>query len=110
MPEIFQMDRVDRIADILYGVAVAEGLIGYGPLARRVGLQANFLSQPLAQVSDRAAERGEPIWSALVVGKNTHKPHEGFYALARRLRPEYANLDDEVLWQKERERCYAAAR
>ncbi|MEU4645169.1 hypothetical protein [Micromonospora sp. NPDC023814] len=110
MPEIFQMDRVDRIADILYGVAVAEGLIGYGPLAKRVGLQANFLSQPLAQVSERAAERGDPIWSALVVGKDTRRPHEGFYTLARRLRSEYATLDDEVLWQKERERCYAAAR
>lgn len=104
------MDRVDRIADVLYGVAVAEGLIGYGPLGRRVGLQANFLSQPLAQVSERAAERNEPIWSALVVGKETGRPHEGFYALARRLRSEYANLDDEVLWQKECERCYAAAR
>ncbi|MEU4712087.1 hypothetical protein AB0F73_00225 [Micromonospora purpureochromogenes] len=110
MPEIFEMDRVDRIADILYGVAVAEGLIGYGSLGKRIGLQANFLSRPLAEVSERAANRGEPIWSALVVGKDTGRPHEGFYALGRRLRPEYANLDDEVLWQKERERCYAAAR
>ncbi|WP_158289858.1 hypothetical protein [Micromonospora sp. S4605] len=45
-----------------------------------------------------------------MVGKDTRRPHEGFYALARRLRSEYANLDDEVLWQKERERCYAGAR
>ena len=86
MPEIFQMDRVDRIADILYGVAVAEGLIGYGPLGKRIGLQANFLSRPLAEVSERAANRGEPIWSALAVGKDTGRPHEGFYALGRRLR------------------------
>ncbi|GGM47265.1 hypothetical protein GCM10011608_35000 [Micromonospora sonchi] len=53
MPEIFQMDRVDRIADILYGVAVAEGLIGYGPLGRRVGLQANT-------VTSRSARQAPP--------------------------------------------------
>ena len=29
--------------------------------------------------------------------------------LARELRPEYAGLDDEELWQAERQRCYEAA-
>ena len=104
------MDRVDRIADILYGVAVAEGLIEYGPLGRRVGVPPHFLSGHLARVSQRAAERGEPIWSALVVGQGTRRPHDGFYDLARRMRPEYAELDDQVLWKKECERCYTAAR
>lgn len=109
MPEVFQMDRIDRVADILYGVAVGQGLIEYGLLARRIGMQPNHLGQPLEQVSKRAAARGEPIWSALVVGRETRRPHEGFYGLARRMRPEYADLEDEVLWEKERERCYAAA-
>lgn len=110
MPETFQMDRVDRIADILYGVAVAEGLIGYGPLGRRIGVPAHFLGPQLEKASRRAAGRGEPIWSALVVGKESRRPHEGFYVLARQMRHEYADLEDEELWMKERERCYAAAR
>ncbi|MEH1057141.1 hypothetical protein V6U89_18305 [Micromonospora sp. CPCC 206171] len=45
-----------------------------------------------------------------MVGKETQGPHEGFYGLARRMRSDCAGLDDEVLWEKERERCYAAAR
>ncbi|MER6590369.1 hypothetical protein ABT214_00570 [Micromonospora purpureochromogenes] len=110
MPETFELDRVDRITDILYGVAVAEGLICYGPLGKRVGVLPHYLGPHLDKVSERAADRGEPIWSALVVGKETRRPHEGFYDLARRMRPEYVGLDNEVLWEKERERCYAAAR
>jgi hypothetical protein len=89
MPETFEVDRVDRIADILFGVATGGGLIGYGPLARRVDTRPDFLSHPLDQVSRRAAERGEPMWSALVVSKDTGRPNTGFYAMARRLRPEY---------------------
>lgn len=104
------MDRVDRIADILFGVAGARGLIEYGPLGRRVGVPPHFLSRPLERVSLRATERGEPIWSALVVGQGSGRPHDGFYDLARRLRPEYADLDDQVLWKRECERCYSAAR
>lgn len=110
MPEIFQMDRVDRVADILYGVAVGQGLIEYGPLARRIGMQPHHLGHPLDQVSRRAAEKEEPLWSALVVGKETRRPHIGFYGLARGLRPECAHLNDEDLWEKERDRCYMAAR
>ncbi|MEV1143932.1 hypothetical protein [Micromonospora sp. NPDC049799] len=110
MPETFQMDRVDRIADILYGVAVAQGLIEYGPLGRRVGVLPHYLGPQLEKVSVRAAGLSEPIWSALVVGKDTRRPHEGFYGLARRMREEYKDLTDDVLWEQERERCYAAAR
>lgn len=83
MPETFQVDRVDRIADILYGVATARGLIGYGPIAQRIGTRPDFLSQPLDQVSRRAAEHGEPMWSALVVSKDTRRPLSGFYEMAR---------------------------
>lgn len=110
MPETFEMDRVDRIADILYGVATARGVIGYGPIARRVGTRPDFLSQPLDRVSHRAADKGEPLWSALVVSKETGRPLSGFYDMARRTRPEYANLADEEVWAAERDRCYAAAR
>ena len=109
MPETFEFDRVDRIADILYGVATGHGVIGYGPIARRVGTRPDFLSQPLDQVSRRAAEIGEPMWSALVVSKDTGRPKAGFYAMARKIRPEYADLDDEALWQRERDRCWEAA-
>lgn len=110
MAETFEVGRVDRIADILFGVATGGGVIGYGPLARRIGTRADFLSQPLDQVSRRAAELGEPMWSALVVSKDTGQPNAGFYAMARRLRPEYETVDDESLWQEERQRCYDAAR
>ena len=108
--EKFEVDRVDRIADILYGVATGGGLIGYGPLARRVGTRPDFLSQPLDQVSRRAAERGEPMWSALVVSQESGRPNSGFYGLARRLRSEYSALDEETLWRQEQQRCYDAAR
>lgn len=73
-------------------------------------MQPNHLGHPLEQVSKRSVDKGEPLWSALVVGKDTGRPHEGFYGLARRMRDEYADLADEVLWQRELERCYAAAR
>jgi hypothetical protein len=109
MVETFEFSRVDRIADILFGVAMAGGTIGYGPLARRVETQPNFLSPQLEQVSRRATDRGEPMWSALVVAKETGQPNEGFYSMAKRLRPEYQSLGDEVLWQQELERCYEFA-
>ena len=104
------MDRVDRIADILYGVASGGGVIEYVPLGRRVGVQPNYLGQFLEQVSDRAADRNEPLWSALVVSKGSGRPSSGFYILARRLREEYAHLGDEQVWKTERQRCYDAAR
>jgi hypothetical protein len=103
------MDRVDRIADILYGVASGNGLIHYGPLGRRLGIQPNYLGQFLDQVSRRADERGEPMWSALVVSADTGRPSSGFYLLAKNLRADYSTLDDQAIWQHERERCYAAA-
>lgn len=104
------MDRADRVSEILYGVAAAQGLIEYGTLAKRIGMLPHFLGNLLDQVSQRATQKDEPIWSALVVAKDDHRPHKGFYDLARKLRPEYANLDNDVLWQKERERCYTAVR
>ncbi|MFI5938492.1 hypothetical protein [Actinoplanes sp. NPDC051494] len=109
MPETFEVDRVDRIADILFGVATAKGLIGYGPLAKRVATRADFLSQPLDKVSRRAFDKGEPLWSALVVSRRTDRPKLRFYGLARTIRPEYAALGDEELWAQERDRCYKAA-
>jgi hypothetical protein len=106
---MFQFDRVDRMMDILAGVAAAHGVINYGSIAKRVGTRANFLANPLGQVSRRAVSRGEPMWSALVVSRMTGRPSEGFYRLARELRPEYANLSDDQLWQQELRRCYDPA-
>ena len=108
MPEMFQMDRVDRIADILYGVAAGGGTITYRRLAFRIGTRPDFLSHPLEQASRRAADRGEPMWSALVVSSDTGRPNSGFYAMARRLRPEYRAQSDSEMWDNERTRCYAA--
>ncbi|MGC5021228.1 hypothetical protein [Micromonospora sp. DT47] len=59
-------------------------------------MRADHLSRPLEQVSQRAVGRGEPIWSALVVGSKDWRPLKGFYALARQLRPEYADLADSL--------------
>lgn len=109
MVETFAVDRVDRIADILFGVATAKGLIGYGPLAKRVGTRPDFLGQPLDKLSRLAAERGEPLWSALVVARSSGRPSSGFYGLARSIRPEYEDKSDDEVWAQERERCYAAA-
>ncbi len=110
MPETFAMDRVDRISDILYGVASGEGLIEYTPLGKRVGVRPDHLGKFLDQASIRAADRIEPLWSALVVSKATGRPSSGFYLLARRLRAEYRDLDAESIWEQERQRCYAAVR
>src|SRR5262245_34047421 len=109
MAETFVMDRVDRISDILYGVATGGGLIGYRPIAKRVGARADFLSLMLERVSQRALEKGEPLWSALVVSSENRRPLSGFYDLARRVRPEYRELSDDQVWAAERERCYSAA-
>jgi len=109
MSDFFQMDRVDRICDILYGVATGRATITYRKLAFRVGTRPDFLSHALDHVSRRAAERGEPLWSALVVSAETGAPGTGFYGLARRLRPEYRALTDPELWACERDRCYETA-
>jgi hypothetical protein len=110
MVEKFEMTRVDRITDILFGVATSGGTIGYSPLAHWVDTRPDFLSQQLDQVSRRATDRGEPMWSALVVSKETGRPNEGFYGMAKRLRPEYQSLDDEAIWRQEAQRCHDAAR
>lgn len=73
-------------------------------------MQPNHLGHFLEQVSARAADRDEPLWSALVVSKVSRLPSSGFYVLARRLRDEYASLDDEEVWKREQRRCYDAAR
>jgi hypothetical protein len=109
MPDLLQMDRVDRISDILYGVATGQATITYRKLAFRVGTRPDLLSHALEHVSRRAAERGEPLWSALVVSAETGAPGAGFYGLARRLRPEYRTLTDADLWACERDRCYETA-
>lgn len=109
MPEIFQMDRVDRIIDILYGVATGRATITYRKLAFRIGTRPDFLSHPLEQVSRRAVERGEPMWSVLVVSAETEVPGPGFYALARRLRAEYRELPADQIFRLESDRCYEAA-
>jgi hypothetical protein len=109
MPDFFQMDRVDRISDILYGVATGRATITHRKLAFRVGARPDLLSHALELVSRRAAERGEPMWSALVVSAETGTPGADFFALARRLRPEYRALTDPDLWACERDRCYDTA-
>jgi|SRR6185437_2901050 len=109
MRETFTFDRTDRMTDILYGVAVAHGLIEYERLAHRIGMQANHMTHLLAEVSKRSADEGGPMWTALCVSANTHRPHAQFHQLARTLRPQYAELTDEELWQIERQRCYDAA-
>ncbi len=109
MAETFQADRVGRIIDILYGVATGRGTIEHRRLAFRIGTRPDILGHPLEQASRRATERGEPMWSALVVSSETGRPGAAFFGSARRLRPEYRSLGDDELWDLERERCYAAA-
>jgi hypothetical protein len=109
MPETFPFDRADRLSDILYGVAAARGLIGYGPLGHRVGLATNHMGWHLGQVSRRSVEAGGPMWTALCVSRDSGRPQPQFYELAHELRPEYAALSDEQLWAQERDRCYDAA-
>jgi len=109
MPEIFQVDRADRIIDILYGVATGRATITHRKLAFRVGTRPDVLGHPLERVSRRAVERGEPMWSVLVVSAETGTPGPGFFGLARRLRAEYRDLSDAEILRLESDRCYEAA-
>jgi hypothetical protein len=52
--ETFTFDRVDRLTDILYGVAAASGLIEYDPLGKRVGMRPDRLGYLLGQVSRKS--------------------------------------------------------
>jgi hypothetical protein len=108
MRETFIFDRTDRMSDILYGVAAAHGLIEYERLAHRIGMQANHMTRLLAEVSKTSVAEGGPMWTALCVSADTRRPQSQFHKLARKLRPQYAELTDEELWQAERQRCYAA--
>jgi hypothetical protein len=109
MRETFTFDRTDRMSDILYGVAVAAGLIEYERLAHRIGVQANHMTHLLAEVSRTSVAAGGPMWTALCVSADTHRPRDQFHHLARELRPQYAGLTDEELWQAKCQRCYNVA-
>lgn len=109
MKETFTFDRVDRLTDILYGVAAAGGVIEYVPLGRRVHQRPDRLGHALGQVSRRSVADGGPMWTALCVSAVAGRPNEQFCELARELRPEYSTQDDEEVWDQESERCYAAA-
>jgi hypothetical protein len=109
MRETFTFDRTNRMSDIHYGVAVAQGLIECERLAHRVGMQANHMTRLPAEVSSTSVAEGGPMWTALCVSAHTDRPHTEFHQLARMLRPQYAELTDEELWQAERQRCYDAA-
>jgi hypothetical protein len=63
----------------------------------------------LAEVCRRSVAEGGPMWTALCVSIRTKRPQDQFHQLARELRPEYAEVDDEELWQAEYHRCYEAA-
>jgi hypothetical protein len=112
-PQTYHYERVDRIADIFWGVAAAGGTIHYAQLAERLGIQANWLGGGaggmLGVVSRRAVEHNEPIWTALVVSSQTERPKDYFFDTARSLRSEYADLPDDAVWQAEMQRCYRAA-
>ena len=86
------------------------GLINYGPLARRVDTRPDFVGKQLYKVSERAFERGEPMWTALVVAAGEQRPKSGFFEMARRLRPEYTGLEDEEIFGRERTLCYDASK
>ena len=111
-PESYDFEKVDRIADVLYGVAAAGGTIHYAQLAARLGLKANWLGGGsggmLGVVSRRAVDSDEPMWTALVVSSQTERPKEYFFETARSLRPEYAEQSDDEVWQAELRRCYGA--
>jgi hypothetical protein len=105
MPETFVVDRVDRLTDILYGAAAGHGIIGYDPLAKRVGLARHHMGWHLGQVSRESVAAGGPMWTALCVSQSTSRPQPQFFELARELRPdEYASLTDEQIWDVESER------
>jgi hypothetical protein len=108
MRENFTFDRADRLADILFGMAAAGGLITYKPLAHQVGMRPDHLRRLLAEVSRRSAGQSGPIWTALAISARTGRPGDGFYRLARELRADCSGLTDEQVWQKERDRCCQA--
>ena len=93
MRETFTFDRADRLADILFGVAAAGGLITYEPLAHQVGMRPDHLRRLLAEVSRRSAGQSGPIWTALAISARTGRPGDGFYRLARELRADCSRAD-----------------
>ena len=98
------------MSDILYGVAAAQGLIEYDQLAHRISIQTNHMTRLLAEVCTKSVAEGGPMWTVLCVSARTQRPQAQFYQLARELRPQYAEMDDEEFWRAERDRCYEATR
>lgn len=109
MRQTFTFDRADRMSDILYGVAVARGLIEYERLGHRIGMRPDHMTHLLAEVCRTSVAEGGPMWTALCVSARTQRPQDQFHELAHEMRPEYAGLSDEELWQAERQLCYDAA-
>ncbi len=73
-------------------------------------MRPDRLGYLLGQVSRKSVDEGGPMWTALCVSARSGCPQDQFHQLARELRPEYAGLTDEQLWDTERELCYAAVR
>lgn len=104
VPEILfeKLRQVARDQEVAY----------YSAIARLVGIDTSneyfgsLVGRLLDRVNHHEFANGRPLFSAVVVAKETSRPGYGYYGCARGLK-HYASKDDDALWLEELLNVYA---
>jgi len=105
------IDMLEKIRKQIIDVAKRRTTIPYDILAQRVGL----INQPewfwvigkyLGDINEQETPKGNPMISAIVVGKETGIPGDGFWICAYNLKVWDGKGDKEEFWKKELEKVW----
>jgi hypothetical protein len=88
--------KIPAIRSWLVEACHARGTVTYSDVMNRFGLTFYPLRNAMSRLGDDCKNAGEPIITALIVDKDTHRCSEGLF--------DEFGIDDDVA---ERERCYA---
>lgn len=89
-------EKIPAIRTWLIDVCVARGTVTYSDVMNRFALTFYPLRNAMSRLGRDCKDAGEPIITALIVDKDTHRCSQGFF--------DEFHIDDDEL---ERERCYA---
>ena len=119
MPVVADKYRGSKAYHLVYSdlihAAQHRGVIGYGEIARIMGLppsgshMAKESGQLLGEIAEDEHINGRPMLSAIVVDKKG-KAGSGFFSLARRLGKLQSSApeDEAAFWEREKAAAYAA--
>lgn len=104
-------DVPEAIYEALRGIAREKRTVFYSEIAPLAGVDtgsphfAALVGQRLDAINRVEAENGRPLLSAVVIGKDSGMPGQGFFTCARDLR-RYSGKDDLAYWLQELQQVY----